>query len=588
MLFAAICLLIGSGCSHLSQTDQGNVQTITRRPSADTLLSSDNCALAISKLVDSGSKDKTVNIYTEASADLVQKVISRPIVSISYPRLVSAIKSRDIEATRQIYMEKFWEMMQKNFQLVPNDKDHPFIALNRSISTIPVLQPAPGKYSEKTWKWDSQFGSMINLEMASHTSNPKHKEVLRTLGVGQYVASIQNQLGGGPNRGMIPHMNFPPYLKESEPANFELWGIDRHTIITQPEITSMALKMLDPSLQRRLFPSLRESVNWWLRERTDELGLIRIIHPWESGRDAALDNDPGLLKYIEKIEDPSPSSYNRLTRKQMSDARGKLVHLQREIATLPTTDQVTHLFDLKTPDMNSYVVIALEDAADIASNIFKDQALATIYRKEADKIRAAVNKYLWDENTNFYHSMGSKPDPADIERLGIDPRSVAVNDNNLIQAKIGSAFVTLAAGIPSKERALKLLKELQSPNFNTKWPIPTVAANNVIFEADQYWRGSTWININYLVIKGLIRYAKIFIKDQEYHHAAKFLIQAKKLAWQTEEMCIKGLYEYFVSTGVPTGSTLGKGPNDFTWSGLVINILEDLERINTLEKQIRH
>jgi glycogen debranching enzyme len=51
-----------------------------------------------------------------------------------------------------------------------------------------------------------------------------------------------------------------------------------------------------------------------------------------------------------------------------------------------------------------------------------------------------------------------------------------------------------------------LVQHLTDPSeFWTRFPLPSVAANDPKFDPQQMWRGPTWANINYLMIEGLFR-----------------------------------------------------------------------------------
>jgi putative isomerase len=41
--------------------------------------------------------------------------------------------------------------------------------------------------------------------------------------------------------------------------------------------------------------------------------------------------------------------------------------------------------------------------------------------------------------------------------------------------------------------------------FWPRFPVPTVALDDPKYDPNQMWRGPTWVNINYLLIKGLQR-----------------------------------------------------------------------------------
>ncbi|MRR31768.1 glycogen debranching protein, partial [bacterium] len=62
----------------------------------------------------------------------------------------------------------------------------------------------------------------------------------------------------------------------------------------------------------------------------------------------------------------------------------------------------------------------------------------------------------------------------------------------------------LITGRLSKEIAERLVEHLTIPDeFWTKYPIPSVAVNDPLYNPLQMWRGPTWINVNYMMVEGL-------------------------------------------------------------------------------------
>ena len=95
----------------------------------------------------------------------------------------------------------------------------------------------------------------------------------------------------------------------------------------------------------------------------------------------------------------------------------------------------------------------------------------------------------------------------------------------------------------------------------------------------EYWRGSTWININYFIIKGLIKYGDRFMREYKPKIAKEFYDTAKKLAWKSIDETSYGYYEYYSSNKQPgKQGKIGLGADNFTWSGLILNILSCTEK----------
>ena len=70
-----------------------------------------------------------------------------------------------------------------------------------------------------------------------------------------------------------------------------------------------------------------------------------------------------------------------------------------------------------------------------------------------------------------------------------------------------SNFLPLVAGVPSARQARRMVGVLRDPaRFRGDWVLPTISRDDPAFDDQQYWRGSIWPPMNYLVLQGLRRY----------------------------------------------------------------------------------
>jgi glycogen debranching enzyme len=108
---------------------------------------------------------------------------------------------------------------------------------------------------------------------------------------------------------------------------------------------------------------------------------------------------------------------------------------------------------------------------------------AEMWKQRAAAMRQAIHTQLWDETQGFYY---------DVDFAGDFSQTSAV-----------TGFLPLLLEDIPKKRVALLIQKLKDPTqFNTAFPIPSVAVSDPRWSTDM-WRGATWINLNYLVIQGL-------------------------------------------------------------------------------------
>ncbi len=140
---------------------------------------------------------------------------------------------------------------------------------------------------------------------------------------------------------------------------------------------------------------------------------------------------------------------------------------------------------LQAVDFNAYVVNEMNCLADLALLINrKDEAEA--WRTRARELSEVLNELLWDETDGFYYDRTLDGEP--------------------VRLRTSAGFLPLFAGVPDRVQAWRLLDHLRDPNeFWTAFPVPSVARDEPSYELDM-WRGPTWLNIDLLIVEGLVRY----------------------------------------------------------------------------------
>jgi hypothetical protein len=409
--------------------------------------------------------------------------------------------------------------------------------------------PSPRLYPHQ-WSWDSAFIAIGNAERASDRARAE----LDALFDAQWA------------NGLVPHIVFRPDTAAYFPGP-ETWRTDvsphaprerRTSGIVQPPVHATAawrVHELAPDREAsrewlaRLFPRLAAWHGYLYRDRDpEEDGLVAIRHPWESG----MDDSPAWDAPLAAIE-LEPGAVPPYPRKDLTMARAE------ERPTAAAYDQYVHLVELfkrhrydereirascpfvvEDPCFNGLLVAAGNDLARIAEELGEDGAR---FRAQAAATTERMNTRLWSDALHAY---------VPYDRVA----------RRQVPAPVAAGFVPLFAGVPSAGRAQLMCRQLDSAHFwplgGSGLPIPTCDRLSPAFVPTRYWRGPAWVNVNWLVSRGLRRY-----RAERYAEA----IEAATLRMVADA----GFTEYFHPV---TGE--GLGSEGFAWTAaLVLDLLRD-------------
>lgn len=137
-----------------------------------------------------------------------------------------------------------------------------------------------------------------------------------------------------------------------------------------------------------------------------------------------------------------------------------------------------------SPDLNTYLYLQLEALARMA-NVLNLNRDAQHWQTQAQTLLHRMIERLWDPQAGlFWPFRNGKP-----VRI-LTPFSL---------------FPLLTGHLPSPIKTA-LVQHLTDPTeFWPAFPVPTVALSDPHYNPTQMWRGPTWINVNYLLIEGLMR-----------------------------------------------------------------------------------
>lgn len=332
--------------------------------------------------------------------------------------------------------------------------------LQQNLVVVPphrYTRPAPSVY-EHQWLWDSCFHAIV------------YRWLDPAMAADELLSVVQHQVAAGPDEGMIPHMT---YWRGGGEA---LWGIAERSVITQPPLIAVAARLLaerggPPALLGQLYEPLCAYHAWFDRRRDpDGDDLVALIHPWESGWDAAPRWDAAM-----GLDRPSDEA-SRVARKELA---ATLRRYACDAAALAEAG----FFHVEAIDYNAIRAADLEALAWLAAEL-GHAAESAHWSARAQAVRRAVGGRL----------------------LQPGPRDLAGPDETPITAPSAAPFVALFGGCADAEQADALHAALGGAPFWTPYPIATTPRDDPDFGPDRYWRGNVWLNVNWLIMRGLRRY----------------------------------------------------------------------------------
>lgn len=384
----------------------------------------------------------------------------------------------------------------------------------RTTGQYQYTVPSPETYPYQ-WLWDSCFHAII----LSHLNIEDAKQELSSLTSKQF------------NNGMIPHMIY--WTKEGPIGMKQIkinWGTPGTSSITQPPMLAFASwciyqKDKDNNFLLKVYPQLKKFYLYLLTERDPRKNhLIGIINPDESGED----NSP-------RFDIP----LGNLPAKHLLDegAQKRLELVEKNLSCgFEAGTCMRNFFWVKDVPFNAIMVANLNTMSKIAKILGQGKD-ALFFIEHAGLITQAMRKFMLEDGL-FWSTFG--------------------RDYKKIKVLTWAIFSPLFAGICEEKEVENLVNNflLNKNKFNLQFLIPTVSKDEPSFDAEGFWRGPVWMAINWFVYKGLLNYGK---KDV----AQKILQDSLALIEKS------GFREQF---NPQTGE--GLGARDFTWGGLVLDMLE--------------
>lgn len=392
---------------------------------------------------------------------------------------------------------------------------------------FPFLAPGSSQYLDMLWDWDSWLSNVaLRQILVEKGTKAEQDEALK-----YEQGCVLNALSYGGMDGWIPI-----WIERDAPSREEMlkkrnpWRSNMHKPCIAQHAAFIVRNMKDDAeWLRDDFYTLQAFVDKYLNfHRHKETGLLY----WETDEAIGVDNDPST--FYRPHESSGSIFLNSLMYKELLAMK--------------------------------YLAQCL-DLPEIAGT----------YSKKADDLCEAIREHCWDGRDKFYYSVDLNLLPVvkpQTESEGLQksdfflhvgqPRSY---DCLIQRFSVWSGFLAMWAGIATPEQA-KQIVEYQyrdTLSFNAPGGIRTLSPQEKMYDLrasgnPSSWSGPVWINANYLVFRGLVKYG--FIEE------AQELAEKTILLLGRDYERFGALHEYYLpENGEPV---LNKGFQN--WNLLVLNM----------------
>lgn len=305
------------------------------------------------------------------------------------------------------------------------------------------------------------------------------------------------------------------------------------TALVQPPLVAQAVQRIhegtqDKEFLRVIVPKLKKYFDWLAAHRDiDGDGLISIITPFESGMDwkPTFDEVVGFRKGVGNRE--------LFWRVVSVDARNFLHRYK--ISTLVRRNY----FRVKEVGFNAIYcqnLTAMAELCDVLGDPDADR-----YRVLARKVMNAMIEQMYDREAEAFYDIQAKSG----EKIRVLTPTIM--------------FPLVIREMPSEIAGALVRRHLSDePEFGTPYPLPSVARNDPSFypfESEYLWRGPIWIFSNWFIYQCLYYH--------NYREEAELL--RKTIRTLIEQSGFREYYNPFTGEGY--------GAEKFTWSGLVVDML---------------
>ena len=189
-------------------------------------------------------------------------------------------------------------------------------------------------------------------------------------------------------------------------------------------------------------------------------------------------------------------------------------------------------------DLNAWLTLDQKKLSEMAAKLGKPEE-SRAWAKRAEETRALLLT-LWDEEDGCFYDL-------------------ALDGTGFYKVGTPANFWPLYVGAPAQKQAERLAVLVKDESkFWTNWPLPAVAIDEERYDPRSYWRGPTWIHINWIVARGFRLYGFTEIADE---------IEARSIG--VIERSPSPHEYYHAETGEPLGA------RNYMWTAALYVVMTD-------------